>query len=1202
MQLCWKCQQTLNQELAGRRCIWAGFSAFDVVDGGCDKCAEWARDLATLLGQRHVSPQVLFPHGMDLGKASYTAWAGELHPYLRALGQMASSTSTASRVALLLCTALSVTWPAVALPSVSQAHRILRLGAAFQQTLDGCSDAKSELLAVGPGPLSCLCLATGCVARRLCPTAMLHVAVTVPVALISPGITVGTIVDSVHQHLQPHLGPRIITIKQQGARRAKNALCCISVNNRYFEVTLQDSVAAARAMPVGFSSLRASLRASLPRGGLQHWPRDLDTPRVQQSFTHSEFERLRALLSASLADPAAVFAWIRFLASVPPRSTAAQAVRQHAVLLPLLTSAHAHAVKRVLALAALPQPDLRVPACVVYALVSPLWGKCYVGASGLKTPRPPIDRWMEHVGRARLWQSTTSRTRYGQRCPPLYAAMGSVSPNNVCFVVLEVTTQQQLAQRERHYIRQLEPVFNVVGTTGNLAPWGEAAASLEALTCDELFTLGDRLLRQAHPRLRPSAWAGVIAAMAAAGQRTVAVQLARVARTVCPNMRTFRALPCMVAPCPLPQELLGHLSIAVRDTLRLLPVFARLPQFHVSVRTGRVCWSKSPTVDFLVAPSRPPLDQIGECQCQGWHANRWEGHVLTRSWDQLPPCNALHQLVGLQCLAQRTYPTAQYVCSMLEGRVVRFLTACGFDTELAEEHATRVLAAFYPHLERWLCGLPGYLQQRAIRSAVRRMWRAGLVAVRIDRNPGRVIVLCKEAWLRINKTCFMESPRYNVTALAPAADTPDFAKIEVDDYKRWMEVVGIVDSFRTVPQATRPYGYGYWLIKQKTRLAVGENPKLRPIISHCRHPCRNALARVGRALALLVEKSIEVVQEARPRHTPMWGLHKGSSQWCQQLLQAPEVSCLAEFDVADCFLNTPREAVLGALGFWLAQFRRRNVDGPWFAVSREGKAGDHMGKPCSMHYWALSGPQVRTAVEWELECNASFEVVTATETRVLQQVRGLPIGGHFSAALVELVALHRELTIPWPARLTGLPTARYRDNFFVAFPEAPTRAACEEMAAELSGLLQMPVKFESTGNSIRVLELRITLEHGVPPRVLLAFRTDADRQGESGDVTSWPPLHDPRVQLVLPGLLQGLAAKVRLYHVPGTTGYTATLRRALAFVRQRGYPTRWWVRAFAMALLRHGAAVDCLPRLLRTAAGGCPASCWQSQSGNTDSV
>ena len=70
---------------------------------------------------------------------------------------------------------------------------------------------------------------------------------------------------------------------------------------------------------------------------------------------------------------------------------------------------------------------------------------------------------------------------------------------------------------------------------------------------------------------------------------------------------------------------------------------------------------------------------------------------------------------------------------------------------------------------------------------------------------------------------------------------------------------------------------------------------------------------------------------------------------------------------------------------------------------------------------------------------------------------------------------------------------------------------------------------------------------GVAPRVIVAFRTDPDRQGESQDVTSWPPRPDPRTRLVLDSLLQGLASKLRLYRVPGTGGFTAVIRQALAF-------------------------------------------------------
>ena len=48
-----------------------------------------------------------------------------------------------------------------------------------------------------------------------------------------------------------------------------------------------------------------------------------------------------------------------------------------------------------------------------------------------------------------------------------------------------------------------------------------------------------------------------------------------------------------------------------------------------------------------------------------------------------------------------------------------------------------------------------------------------------------------------------------------------------------------------------------------------------------------------------------------------------------------------------------------------------------------------------------------------------------------QQQRGLPIGGHLLAAFVELLVLRREFESVWPLSLSGLLTARYRDNFFV---------------------------------------------------------------------------------------------------------------------------------------------------------------------------
>ena len=224
-------------------------------------------------------------------------------------------------------------------------------------------------------------------------------------------------------------------------------------------------------------------------------------------------------------------------------------------------------------------------------------------------------------------------------------------------------------------------------------------------------------------------------------------------------------------------------------------------------------------------------------------------------------------------------------------------------------------------------------------------------------------------------------------------------------------------------------------------------------------------------------------------------------------------------------------------------------------------------------------------MEWELEHNSDFEVVAADGSKVcLRQAIGLPIGGNLSAALVELVALHREHTQPWPSMLSGQLSCRYRDNFFAAVPSAEC-CPMEDTAQALTALLSMPVKPVSRSAVMRCLEVRVTFQEGLPPKSVLAFRTDADRQGESGDIESWPDREDPRLPVVLPGLLTGLAAKLRFYTAPGVRGYAATIREMYRFVQRKGYSTGSWMRPFALALLRVGARPAVLPRALRRVLG-----------------
>ena len=178
------------------------------------------------------------------------------------------------------------------------------------------------------------------------------------------------------------------------------------------------------------------------------------------------------------------------------------------------------------------------------------------------------------------------------------------------------------------------------------------------------------------------------------------------------------------------------------------------------------------------------------------------------------------------------------------------------------------------------------------------------------------------------------------------------------------------------------------------------------------------------------------------------------------------------------------------------------------------------------------------------------------------------MGGHLSAAYVELVALRRECVCEWPSSLSGLTTARYRDNFFVAVREERTAAVRDRTAAGLTELLLMPVGFERAGRVARCLEVRLEWLAKRPVKAALAYRTDPDRQGESGDVRTWPERQDPRTPALLRGLLAGLASKAMRYAALEVGGMTASIRQAVKFLRGRGYPTKWWLRAFGCAALR----------------------------------
>ena len=104
--------------------------------------------------------------------------------------------------------------------------------------------------------------------------------------------------------------------------------------------------------------------------------------------------------------------------------------------------------------------DVTKPGYWVYALVSPLWGKCYIGGTGYTRPRCLLERWIEHIRMAKLWMSNTSQHRFRSRQSQVYAAMCSIGIANVVMIKIASPQPKELFQAEAFYTRKLQPVLN----------------------------------------------------------------------------------------------------------------------------------------------------------------------------------------------------------------------------------------------------------------------------------------------------------------------------------------------------------------------------------------------------------------------------------------------------------------------------------------------------------------------------------------------------------------------------------------------------------------------------------------------------------------------------------------------------------------------------------------------------------------------
>ena len=267
----------------------------------------------------------------------------------------------------------------------------------------------------------------------------------------------------------------------------------------------------------------------------------------------------------------------------------------------------------------------------------------------------------------------------------------------------------------------------------------------------------------------------MIADVANTGCRSLAVKLARKARQTSGKLARIRAFPQIVLPCPLPSSLLRSMSKLLHHLLLRVPGFCRNPQHRILLSVGKVIWSKSPTADAVLAPSFLPPDFSVYCQCTSMCGNRVDGHLCARNWSEVQPCRPLASIVGERCLTYRIFPSLSSVLTKLSNQVRKVLLSSGLPRDQAKELAQVFSVSCKPLLQGHWNELPPWLKSGRLKAALQSVHRSGLVFIRIDRNPGRLVVMCSALWVKLQQKVFLQCNRYEDTSLNTSNEDHNFA-------------------------------------------------------------------------------------------------------------------------------------------------------------------------------------------------------------------------------------------------------------------------------------------------------------------------------------------------------------------------------------------------------------------------------------------
>ena len=287
-------------------------------------------------------------------------------------------------------------------------------------------------------------------------------------------------------------------------------------------------------------------------------------------------------------------------------------------------------------------------------------------------------------------------------------------------------------------------------------------------------------------------------------------------------------------------------------------------------------------------------------------------------------------------------------------------------------------------------------------------------------------------------------------------------------------------------------------------------------------------------------------------------------------------------DIKDFFPSLNWSATLKAadtLHTLLVQKLNKRVhkdEGMWFALHKEHKKLDRVGTGSRDQFHNVPYAALREFLECELHHNALF----CAGNTVLEQIRGVAIGGTCSAQLSSIFTIqeHRFYSKPWntqktlirqhfPVHMVPTRPFRFRDNL------VGQGFALQHLSAVQSffeKLYTLKLQEEGVGAHLPALEAMLHT-HPLSGHIDISMKNKLQDQHTPSlgqQLIRYLDVHSPNARATLQSLVPALAKKCVQYSTTRDlfTKNATTVHTELA---AKGYPRSWWENKLKLHLLHH---------------------------------